>query len=173
MFHLHGEAAGRTPVSALLQAMLLPVHPAVADGAAAAVPALPRQPSPTRAGQLPMGRGGHAAARHAAAGRGPPAAAGHRERQVRQPSREAECVLLDLRQMHLPSVCTLGWDPLWPHFQAVRRGLRATHHTDQGGGRPATEEVTRAGVPRPGSGEECGVSTSSKGRACSGDSQRR
>lgn len=83
MFHLHGEAAGRTPVSALLQAMLLPVHPAVADGAAAAVPALPRQPSPTRAGQLPMGRGGHAAARHAAAGRGPPAAAGHRERQVR------------------------------------------------------------------------------------------
>lgn len=54
--------------------------------------------------------------------------------------------------MHLPSVCTLGWDPLWPHFQAVRRGLRATHHTDQGGGRPATEEVTRAGVPRPGSG---------------------
>lgn len=54
--------------------------------------------------------------------------------------------------MHLPSVCTLGWDPLWPHFQAVRRGLRATHHTDQGGGCPATEEVTRAGVPRPGSG---------------------
>ena len=40
LFHLHGEAAERAPLPALLQALLLPLHPEVAHGAAVAVPPL-------------------------------------------------------------------------------------------------------------------------------------
>ena len=40
LLHLHGEAAERAPLPALLQALLLPLHPAVAHGAAVPVPSL-------------------------------------------------------------------------------------------------------------------------------------
>lgn len=72
--------------------------------------------------------------------------------QVRQPPGKVECILLDLRQMHLPPVRPLGWDPFRPHLQAFGGGLRTAHYTDQGGGRPAAEEVTWACVSCPGSG---------------------
>ena len=55
MLHLHGEAAERSPVSPLLQVVLLPLHQAVDDGAAVAVPALQGVVAHTRIGQLQMG----------------------------------------------------------------------------------------------------------------------
>lgn len=66
MLHLHGEAARRPPLPALLQAVLLRVHSAVADGTALAMPPLSGLAPPARARQLPLGGGGHAAARLAA-----------------------------------------------------------------------------------------------------------
>ena len=68
LLHLHGEAAERAPLPALLQALLLPLHPEVADGAAVAVPPLQGVAAHSRAGQLPLGGGGHAAAGHAEGG---------------------------------------------------------------------------------------------------------
>lgn len=59
LLHLYGEAGGRTPLPSLLEAVLLCVRTAMADGAALAVPALPRSPAPARARQLPLGGGGH------------------------------------------------------------------------------------------------------------------
>lgn len=61
LLHLYGEAGGRSPLSTLLETMLLRLRAAVVDGAAIPVPALPRVASPARAGQLPLGRGGHTA----------------------------------------------------------------------------------------------------------------
>lgn len=63
LLHLYGKAGGRPPLSALLETMLLRLRAAVVDGAAISVPALPRFASPSRAGQLPLGRGGHSADR--------------------------------------------------------------------------------------------------------------
>lgn len=67
LLHLYGEAGGCTPVPSLLEALLLCVRAAMADGAAIAVPALQGSPAPARARQLPLGRGGHAADRDHAA----------------------------------------------------------------------------------------------------------
>jgi hypothetical protein len=66
LLHLHGEIAGRAPVSALLQAVLLPVHSQVAHGDQVAVSALQGFAAPARAGQLPVGGGCHPAARQPA-----------------------------------------------------------------------------------------------------------
>lgn len=57
MLHLYGEAGGCPPVPSLLEAVLLRVRAAMADGAAVAVPALPGGAAPARTGQLPLGRG--------------------------------------------------------------------------------------------------------------------
>lgn len=67
LLHLYGEASGRTPLSSLLQAVLLCVCATMANGAAVAVPALPRGSASPRAGQLPLGRGGNPADRDHAA----------------------------------------------------------------------------------------------------------
>ena len=64
MLYMHGEAAQRAPLSALLQALLLRVHTSLADRAALAVSALSRLAAHQRAGQLPLGRRGHSAPRH-------------------------------------------------------------------------------------------------------------
>ena len=83
LFHLHGPSTGRPPLPPLLQALLLHVHPPLADRAAQSVSALPSQPAPARAGQLPMGPGGHAAAGHASGSRSESEAGYWREGQVR------------------------------------------------------------------------------------------
>lgn len=67
MLHLYGEAGGRALVPALLEVVLLCVRAAVADGAAVAMPPLPRVSPPARARQLPLGGGGDAADRDHAA----------------------------------------------------------------------------------------------------------
>lgn len=61
LLHLYGEAGGCAPVPALLEAVLLRVRAALADGAALAVPALPRRAAPPRACKLSLGGGGHPA----------------------------------------------------------------------------------------------------------------
>lgn len=61
LLHLYGEAGGCPPLSALFEAVLLRLCAAVADRAALPVPALPCGASLARAGQLPLGRGGHTA----------------------------------------------------------------------------------------------------------------
>lgn len=61
LLHLYGEVGGCPPLSTLLEAVLLRLRAPVADRAAVPVPALPRGASPARAGQLPLGRGGHTA----------------------------------------------------------------------------------------------------------------
>lgn len=49
VLHLHGEAGGRPPVPALLEAVLLFVRAAMADGAAVSVSSLSGLPAPPRA----------------------------------------------------------------------------------------------------------------------------
>lgn len=61
VLHLYGEAGGCTPMPSLLEAVLLCVREAMADGAALPVSALQGFSAPARARQLPLGRGGHPA----------------------------------------------------------------------------------------------------------------
>lgn len=61
-------------------------------------------------------------------------------------SGETECLLLDMCKMHLPPVCSVGWHTLRTHIQTFGGGLRAAHHTDQGGGGTAAKEVAWAGL---------------------------
>ena len=68
MLHMHGKAAKRSPVPSLLQTVLLRLHPPLADRAAVPMPPLPGPTAHKRARQLQMGRGDHAATRHAPAG---------------------------------------------------------------------------------------------------------
>lgn len=67
MLHLYGEAGGRSPMSTLLEALLLRLRAAMADGAEVAMSSLPGLPALARAGQLPLGGGGHPADRDYAA----------------------------------------------------------------------------------------------------------
>lgn len=63
MLHLYGETGGRTPMSSLLEVMLLCVRAAMADRAAVPMSSLPGVTAPARAGELPLGGGGHPADR--------------------------------------------------------------------------------------------------------------
>lgn len=47
LLHLYGEAGGRTPMSSLLEAVLLCLRAAVADGAALAMSPLSRGAAPS------------------------------------------------------------------------------------------------------------------------------
>lgn len=67
LLHLYGEAGGRTPLSSLLEAVLLRLRAAMADGAAVAMSPLSSSAAPSWTSQLPLGRGGHAADRDDAA----------------------------------------------------------------------------------------------------------
>lgn len=64
VLHLYGEAGGRPPLPSLFEALLLFLRAAMADGAEVTVPPLSCLPAPSRAGQLPLGGGGHSTNRN-------------------------------------------------------------------------------------------------------------
>lgn len=64
LLYLYGETGGCTPVSSLLEVVLLRLRATMADRAAVPMPSLPGVPAPARAGELPLGGGGHPADRN-------------------------------------------------------------------------------------------------------------
>lgn len=123
LLHMYGKIAGGPFVSALLETMLLCVHIAMVERATAPVSALSGHTSRFRIGELPVVRGGGTAGGISAANllehQIGQFADEQRKGSVLHAPREAECLLLDMQMLHLPSVRALGRHTFRPHFQAV------------------------------------------------------